>query len=620
MDENSSHEEGVTTDSEASSEVAVTTTVPGRSSGETHAEGQGQDSTEGSALMLGVRKAVGMLADFLPVEVLRTVCDFLRPQLPSPITAGDELPFCADKYARMLTTYARWKKQRRLMAERSVASNLSSSSSQESTRDQPQQHNMGGPHIPQAFQNVMVDFTSDVILGMTERQEQEEENVTWIPTLATGRLKLTLQDPWQAQLLIAVDIGSPLLPQVMQYLDDQETATQVRFNANGERIAAGATAETIGLEDGDVVEILFEQTGGGGDQDEEKDSGSARPRSPSRPPSERPRPPWQKVLEKRKGKELLVPKAKAIKKGVMEMIEAEASAVVAENALALTAAAEEEPEIPKKATDSEGYPEDYPTRLTPWQWMKHADKFKELPPPKLGYVWSVSRMYLHKINQKDWLKEVPWNYIYQTRIVDGEIECLKEEPKLVSTSSKTSAESTAASSAAIAAAGSGTPGGGELALVKDKKALGPKTNTAGKGIIEKRSQISQLKRTLGWSNQSFLDKFRSHILQTGENWSFCKACTSPCSNGDRKHAVRCLETQLEYLKEQQVQEQERKDEEAIAATAEEKKETKTKKKKKEKTKKKKKGKGKKSKGKKKKKASTTSSSSSDTDTSTSSSS
>mmetsp|Transcript_18227 Transcript_18227/g.32036 ORF Transcript_18227/g.32036 Transcript_18227/m.32036 type:complete len:90 (-) Transcript_18227:213-482(-) len=40
-------------------------------------------------------------------------------------------------------------------------------------------------------------------------------------------------------------------------------ASQVRFMVDGERIAADDTAEKLGLEDEDLIDVAMEQTGGG---------------------------------------------------------------------------------------------------------------------------------------------------------------------------------------------------------------------------------------------------------------------------------------------------------------------------------------------------------------------
>lgn len=39
-------------------------------------------------------------------------------------------------------------------------------------------------------------------------------------------------------------------------------ASQVRFMVDGERIAADDTAEKLGLEDEDLIDVAMEQTGG----------------------------------------------------------------------------------------------------------------------------------------------------------------------------------------------------------------------------------------------------------------------------------------------------------------------------------------------------------------------
>merc|ERR1712203_88512 len=41
------------------------------------------------------------------------------------------------------------------------------------------------------------------------------------------------------------------------------TASQVRFMVDGERISADDTAEKLGLEDEDLIDVAMEQTGGG---------------------------------------------------------------------------------------------------------------------------------------------------------------------------------------------------------------------------------------------------------------------------------------------------------------------------------------------------------------------
>merc|ERR1712137_1101956 len=43
------------------------------------------------------------------------------------------------------------------------------------------------------------------------------------------------------------------------------TASQVRFMVDGERISADDTAEKLGLEDEDLIDVAMEQTGGGDD-------------------------------------------------------------------------------------------------------------------------------------------------------------------------------------------------------------------------------------------------------------------------------------------------------------------------------------------------------------------
>ena len=46
-------------------------------------------------------------------------------------------------------------------------------------------------------------------------------------------------------------------------------ASQVRFMVNGERIAPDDTAEKLGLEDGDLIDVAMEQTGAAAESDDE---------------------------------------------------------------------------------------------------------------------------------------------------------------------------------------------------------------------------------------------------------------------------------------------------------------------------------------------------------------
>jgi len=80
---------------------------------------------------------------------------------------------------------------------------------------------------------------------------------------ATAHIQLKVKDQHGAEVQFKIKKATPLRKLMDAYCQRLGmNATQVRFMVDGERISADDTAEKLGLEDEDLIDVAVEQTGG----------------------------------------------------------------------------------------------------------------------------------------------------------------------------------------------------------------------------------------------------------------------------------------------------------------------------------------------------------------------
>jgi len=83
---------------------------------------------------------------------------------------------------------------------------------------------------------------------------------------AAAHIQLKVKDQQGSEVQFKIKKGTPLRKLMDAYCSRLGlTASQVRFMVDGERISADDTAEKLGLEDEDLIDVAMEQTGGGDD-------------------------------------------------------------------------------------------------------------------------------------------------------------------------------------------------------------------------------------------------------------------------------------------------------------------------------------------------------------------
>merc|ERR1712119_258894 len=79
-------------------------------------------------------------------------------------------------------------------------------------------------------------------------------------------IQLKVKDQQGSEVQFKIKKSTPLRKLMDAYCSRLGlTASQVRFMVDGERISADDTAEKLGLEDEDLIDVAMEQTGGGDD-------------------------------------------------------------------------------------------------------------------------------------------------------------------------------------------------------------------------------------------------------------------------------------------------------------------------------------------------------------------
>merc|ERR1712075_34052 len=80
-----------------------------------------------------------------------------------------------------------------------------------------------------------------------------------------GHIQLKVKDQQGSEVQFKIKKSTPLRKLMDAYCSRLELqASQVRFMVDGERIAPDDTAEKLGLEDEDLIDVAMEQTGGKG--------------------------------------------------------------------------------------------------------------------------------------------------------------------------------------------------------------------------------------------------------------------------------------------------------------------------------------------------------------------
>merc|ERR1712091_282182 len=83
---------------------------------------------------------------------------------------------------------------------------------------------------------------------------------------AGAHIQLKVKDQQGSEVQFKIKKSTPLRKLMDAYCSRLGlTASQVRFMVDGERISADDTAEKLGLEDEDLIDVAMEQTGGGDD-------------------------------------------------------------------------------------------------------------------------------------------------------------------------------------------------------------------------------------------------------------------------------------------------------------------------------------------------------------------
>merc|ERR1712083_372958 len=80
---------------------------------------------------------------------------------------------------------------------------------------------------------------------------------------AAAHIQLKVKDQQGSEVQFKIKKSTPLRKLMDAYCSRLGlTASQVRFMVDGERISADDTAEKLGLEDEDLIDVAMEQTGG----------------------------------------------------------------------------------------------------------------------------------------------------------------------------------------------------------------------------------------------------------------------------------------------------------------------------------------------------------------------
>merc|ERR1711974_479211 len=80
---------------------------------------------------------------------------------------------------------------------------------------------------------------------------------------AAGHIQLKVKDQQGSEVQFKIKKSTPLRKLMDAYCSRLGLqASQVRFMVDGERIAPDDTAEKLGLEDEDLIDVAMEQTGG----------------------------------------------------------------------------------------------------------------------------------------------------------------------------------------------------------------------------------------------------------------------------------------------------------------------------------------------------------------------
>merc|ERR1712217_1001858 len=108
-------------------------------------------------------------------------------------------------------------------------------------------------------------------MGTAEKLGLEDEDLIDVAMEQTGggdeaaaHIQLKVKDQQGSEVQFKIKKSTPLRKLMDAYCSRLGlTASQVRFMVDGERISADDTAEKLGLEDEDLIDVVMEQTGGG---------------------------------------------------------------------------------------------------------------------------------------------------------------------------------------------------------------------------------------------------------------------------------------------------------------------------------------------------------------------
>jgi len=95
--------------------------------------------------------------------------------------------------------------------------------------------------------------------------EMSAEGAEKATTDAPAHIQLKVKDQQGSEVQFKIKKATPLRKLMDAYCSRLGLqASQVRFMVDGERIAPDDTAEKLGLEDEDLIDVAMEQTGGDG--------------------------------------------------------------------------------------------------------------------------------------------------------------------------------------------------------------------------------------------------------------------------------------------------------------------------------------------------------------------
>ena len=119
-----------------------------------------------------------------------------------------------------------------------------------------------------------IDDTSDhVDVGVQTKERfldaslclSEVRDLDDLRDFAGANIQLKVKDQQGSEVQFKIKKSTPLRKLMDAYCSRLGlTASQVRFMVDGERISADDTAEKLGLEDEDLIDVAMEQTGGCG--------------------------------------------------------------------------------------------------------------------------------------------------------------------------------------------------------------------------------------------------------------------------------------------------------------------------------------------------------------------